>query len=218
MKRLIVGFAAVVVLVGVGQVNGALTVYTDRSSWEAATASFVTEDFNGFTSDVLFSSGVNNAGLIDVLITGNPGVNRIDAPPLGPMFWSGQPIDATAFFLGEADKLGGEFPSLVFPYTIDSFGADWGSTHSLASLTMTVGSTTIVFEDYLPSGLGSGFLGVVSTTPFNQADFNTVLTRSEVFGMDNLGFGPTIPEPTTLAIWGILGAIGLAVGYRRRRA
>ena len=218
MFRLTSCSAVLVVLVGVGQVNGTLTVYTDRSSWEAAMTSFVTEDFNGFASDVLFSSGINNAGLIDVLITGNVGVNRIDAPPLGPEYWSGQPIDDTAFFLGEADRLGGEFPSLVFPYTIDSFGADWGSTHSLGSLTMTVGLTTIVFEDYLPSDVGSGFLGVVSTTPFNQADFSTVLRDSEVFGMDNLSFGTVIPEPSTFILLATAALGLLAYGWRRKRS
>ena len=62
--------------------------------------------------------------------------------------------------------------------------------------------------------LASIDVGLVNTEPQGQP--NTILYGME-FSITGDAPGTVIPEPTTVAIWSLLGGIGLVVGHRRRR-
>lgn len=77
---------------------------------------------------------------------------------------------------------------------------------------------SVVFN---PANDTSAFIGVWSDTAIRQVDI-TELTQDagdEFYGNFYAGFTQLapIPEPSTLAIWSILGGIGLVVGRTRRK-
>jgi hypothetical protein len=186
----------------------AVSVFTNRSAWESAAGSFVTEDFNALTP-FEFSTGLNSVGLIDIDVTGPVAENQLG----GPLTLSGQfAIDGTNHVIGYVLGGGATHPTIIFAGPILGFGADWTSTASGGHLvTMSFDGTTIHFDDYL-SGDGTGFLGVIATNPFTEAVFGTESSSSEGFGMDNLEI---IPEPSAALLLAI-GLAGLAAAGRRR--
>jgi hypothetical protein len=184
----------------------AVTIFTSRSAWESAVGSFVTEDFDAL-APFEFSTGLNSVGLIDVYVTGPDYENQLGGPStLGGQF----AINGTNHLIGHVLDGGTTHPTVIFPYPIIGFAADWRSTTTGGHLlTMTFDNTTIHFDDYL-SDDGTGFLGIKATNTFTQAVFGTETTYAEAFGMDNLSI---TPEPATVTLLG-LGALRL---IRRKR-
>lgn len=201
-----------------------VTVFTNRTSWEAAVGSFVTETFDSL-ADTNFVTGLNDAGLIDVLITGVADDNGIRGAA------SAFDINGTQFLRGETDLSGSDVgvPSLIFASPTSGFAADFTRTIDFARLTVTIGADTIEFDNFL-SGDGTGFLGFVSADPFLRADFSQELTTTtnELFGLDNLSIAAApqagvISEPGTCALLAAgllpLAATGAsALRVRKRKA
>jgi hypothetical protein len=86
-----------------------------------------------------------------------------------------------------------------------------------------VNGTTINFSDYLLSGGGSGFLGIVDSVAFSSIEFGSELTggigaspSGEQFAVDNVRLANGVPEPGALALLG-LGLAGLAASRRRKQ-
>lgn len=180
-------------------VDAAITVYTDRSAWEAAVGgTFLTEDFNAIPDGPL-QLGINDAGLIDIRANG----------AIGQMRWS------SGGLLGETISQDGQTQDLIFPTPVKAFGGDWGDATTNSLLITIVGGETIQFDNYL-SGFGDGFLGVVSTASFTEARISDEGTSgNEVYFLDNVSFSQ-VPEPGTLGV--ALVALGIGrLGRRRRR-
>ncbi len=192
---------------GLNSQVSAATVYTNRSAWESAIGEFVTEDFNTLVP-YGFSTGLNNVGLIDINVTGSVHYNQLGSPStLGSQF----AIDGTNHLIGQVIDGGATHPTIIFPWPIIGFAADWRSTTTGGHLLMlTFDNTTIHFDDYL-SGEGTGFLGVIAANSFTQAVFDTENNNAEAFGMDNLSI---TPEPGMVCL---LGLGGLSLLQRRRR-
>ena len=177
-------------LLAVAQVQAAVTVFTDRPSWEAAVGGgFATEDFDG-VAPYNMGPGPNAAGLIDIFITGaDAGSNAI--------------IDVGGgnhLYQGDVDTSSGRIPSIVFlgtfPLGISGFGADWVDTLTAGQLTVTIESDTINFSDYLVFP-GDGFLGFVADAPFTTATFGTESADGvELFDMDNISINAFSATPT----------------------
>jgi len=191
------------------------TVYTDRSSWESAVASFTTEDFNSVPIGQL-STGVNTVGSIEIEITGPPESNKIEPGS------DSLNINGTTFFQGEADTSGSDagFPTLLFPSPITAFGGDWTETNTSGDLTMTFGGETLLFSDHF-TGDGNGFLGVTTTSSFSEVEFGIEAASSnEIFGLDDLSYtgetGDFTALPTPAAAPAGLAMLGL-LALRRRR-
>lgn len=220
MKTRNVAFAVLTAILGASlatqRASAGLVVFTDRAAFEAAVGSFVTEDFNAL-ADADFSTGLNSAGQVDVLIAGAPGANGIRNGAT-----SGLSIDGSPFFRGETDTSPPDvgFPSLSFRSPVIGFGADFVGTLTAGLLTLTIGADTVEFDDFL-TGDGDGFLGFVADAPFHKARFRQEdPSNNEQFGLDNLSFAPVVaavPEPSTLALSGTAALLGLACALRCRR-
>lgn len=111
--------------------------------------------------------------------------------------------------------------TITFDTATTAFGvdiSDWGDLGTPHSLTATsdTGSFVNYVIDSVPPSNNNGnvqFWGVVDTAGFNSIVIDTGL-GSDRIGLDFAVHQP-VPEPTTLAIFG-LGALGLT-GVRRRR-
>ena len=74
------------------------------------------------------------------------------------------------------------------------------------------------FEDtgILPAGQG----GIFSYNAYINRRFPDFQTNAAAEGFIELAFAPVanpVPEPSTLAIWSLLGVLGIAFGWNRRR-
>lgn len=186
--------------------NAALTFYTDRSSWQSAVGTSTTESFN-FVSPYWLSEGVNNTGLLNIQLIGLAAQSQWNAIDDGTGFHS---MDGSPFYQGGSNVNNGEniisgadFIDIHLPDPVMAFGADFVSTHSGGGLTLSVDGVEYEFGDLLPDGVGTGFLGFISTEPFLTVRLYDNQKR-ETFGLDNVSFTLT-PEPGTLVLF-VLGA------------
>ncbi len=180
-----------------------LTFYTDRSDWEADVNGETVMEFFESDSVGLLVEGVNSAGLIDIeLVNVSPEntYNRIFESER----WSGW----TPYFYG---NLHPDDPdamiNLIFRSSVSAFGGDFGSTHSSDGLWLKINGEPFAFEDdqLLPSGDGSGFLGVISTESFSTVTFFDPVQDGRVgesFKLDNVSFVP-VPEPVSFCFLGL---------------
>lgn len=201
--------------------GAALIVYTDRVSWEGAIGSFSTEDFESAPLGQL-SAGTTDLGLVD--FTFDTGPSNLGPAIVGPSVSNSvngsRQLDGHIFTLNQGG--GGtttpsyhefDFGALVF-----GWGADFRNTLTGDDLIATTAGIDTLFSDHL-TGIGNGFLGVISDTAFSSFRLTTAdasgFSLAEFFWMDDLSFSTSIPEPTSLALL-IAGLAGL--GCLRRRA
>ena len=193
-----------------------ITVYTDRSLWEATVGTFSTEDFNGIANTGQLPANVEHTlGLLTFSYTGAPG--GFPGPGVDAAQFKAIPTKASAG--GGTTDVG--LLVFEFPFAVLAWGADFTGASGSAFLDITMAGVTIALVDHLPSP-GDGFFGIISDTPFNQV----VLSADggagfdEVFFMDNVSFGEQaatpVPEPASLLLFGT-GALVVSARMRRRK-
>jgi hypothetical protein len=192
--------AAIAIWTGAPSITQAASIdtFTDRAAWEAAVGNnFVTEDFNALSNRPL-SVGLNNLGLIDMRINGDVGFSSL-----------------STYFQGDSRSQPGWSQDLVFREPIIGFGGHWNGTTTNALLVAIVSGQTIKFSDHLAYP-GSGFLGVVSDTPFTEARISDEgVYPNETYTLDNLSFATAMPIPPSLYLFGT-GLLVLAEMARRK--
>jgi hypothetical protein len=188
-----------------------LTFYTDRSDWEVAVSGeIVVEDFDAVTPDFLAES-VNDAGLIDIEMLNLALVNRWNSIDNGSDLIDLLSINGTAYYQGQCSPYDLDTTIVLhLPSPVFAFGGDFTSASSSGGLTLEVNGSQHEFSDEMPSSIGTGFLGFISTEAFAAVTLFDA-SNNESFGLDNVSFA--VPEPITL---GLLGLGGLVLRKRRK--
>lgn len=210
--------ACVAVLVATaGQVQAGLITFTNRAAWESAVGSFTTERFNSITADTYFQGTSlsfpdltllhlgNGTALVDAQpYESNPGLADIDGTPRVNLNGIGQSATVSILFNSPVSAVGFD----TVNYDVDN---DFVQAY--------VGSTLV--GNFPPFRDQAGFLGVLETSGnlITRIDITTPFANT-YNAFDNVSFGTsqisTVPEPSSIAVFGI-GACVAGVGVARRR-
>ncbi len=232
-NRLSLVFALIFVLASAVSAQAAFTVYTDQSQWETASGGSSVEDFNSATpetwttsfsksfSDFVLagiseyedSTGDHTVGIYNdnALFSSNYiswiwSINRTPTPPEGIKLTItfSKPRTAVAFDWVDKDNLD------TYSVTID--GTTWNDPPFVSTDNNAAGSS---------GGMGSGFWGVVSDTPFTTITFAPAASGGtcEKVGFDNVRYGAAYGSSAPLPGWAIvlLAAALLSIGWFRVR-
>lgn len=207
--RLLPIFLATATLITAVPVSAALTVYTTRASFLAATGPVTTETFNGATIEASFQSSPVVFGPLSVQGYGDQlDRNFVDIPPYQ---FLGFDVDGTTNLNAFVTEGGG----LVFTFAspITAWGADFAAfQNDVIRSTITAGGVTVT----PPAQVGStgSFYGFISDVAFTTVTFAAV--RNDGFSIDNVSFGGgAVPEPASWAM--LIAGFGLVGAMARRR-
>jgi hypothetical protein len=174
--------------------HAVLTVFTDRTAFLAAAGGTpVNEDFSVAQSFVVgnnFHNGVNYR-----IVGTSAGGNGISGGVLGGDEFTNTSVD------------------YIFPTAVNAWGSDFTGAFTAQGLNFTIDGQTVSLNTALGPP-GTGFFGVVSTTPFTTVDVFSPAPPNEIYSSDNLVYVP-IPEPMSAGV--ALAAIGVTSLRRHRR-
>jgi hypothetical protein len=79
------------------------------------------------------------------------------------------------------------------------------------------GAPTNLFTNFSGGSGNQLFGGVVDSTPFTSVTIRNSAS-GDFIEFDNVRFGAAVPEPTSLSLFALVGAVGLAYARKRRKA
>ena len=206
MNKLLAG--ALVYVLATFNASATLIGFTDRSAWEAAVGgTFTTEDFSSTPSAVYEFSPVD-VGDFTVSVTGSTfGSTWHNISSTGSGGAAFNSVNGTQQLNLATGDIGGT--TLEFDFEIYAFGADWAGVSDSRTTSFLIDG--ILLD--IPS-LTGGFFGFVSDTTLTTNFLTLTAGAADGFGMDNLVYAATVPEPSIMALIG-LGLLGF--GFTRRR-
>ena len=195
------------------------TTYTDRASWEAATGSFSSEDFNSSTQRV-FSTPINESGFNGFDLSGSFDDDTVQIAA----GTASTNINGTQFLRWNGSNVG---PTINFDFNtpVNSFAFDWNDTDPTDSYRLDISDgSSFEAPPFSDSGTGTGFFGIVASDgTFTSASFISTAQGGvvEPFGIDNVAFSSeTVAVPfevsPTLGLF-IVGGIFGVNHWRKRR-
>ncbi len=193
-----------------------IDVYTSRTAWEAAAGTVYIESFDNLPEGFLYP-GTTQLEFVSFYLDAGPSDNGPKIAGTGTYIINGTPFLSGHVFTPGQGGGGTTTPTVhtfTFPTPVTAWGADFEDTLTGDNLRFDFGDQSIAMSAYL-RGSGTGFIGIVSDTPFTELTIRTddaSSSNAEYFGMDDLSFN-AIPEPATL---GML-AFGAAALLPRRR-
>lgn len=197
-------------------------VFTDRAAWLAAVGVAQTEDFESAPVGSILS-GTTNLGLVSLT------TDRYSEFYDLPRIQDGGEVNGTRELRGyitnpDDPEISGEpgfgpnFMTFSFGSPVTAWGGDFASATSGALLTVETAGTVYQMSDFL-SAPGTGFFGIVSSTPFSTITLGKANPlQGEEFSLDNLSFSgasAAAPEPGTLTL--LLGTLSPFVVARIQR-
>jgi hypothetical protein len=195
------------IVTAAAQPAAASTIYTNRTSFEAALASFETETFSSDVANadsITFPSvSISSIGTSPATEAGRSNFNRV----LGGN-WDGQVRSLP-------DRDGYLAITWTFPIAVDGFGATWSGIGSGLTLTGNfdgTGDQAIDLSTHV-NGFGFGFVGVIGSAQFSSIKLTTT-ADTDLIGSDGVTIG-LVPEPST-ALLLASGLLAMAVGLRPR--
>lgn len=221
--RKICTVSAVVCCCAFSNAQSALTTFSDRAMWLAAsgTPDFLV-DFNGFTEDTFFGGAVTlDVGpfSLGASTDSQTTTNLVDVLPYQGSL--SLPGDGTPVANLNVVINGGvitDTAMMTFDVPILAWGAEFGAGNMVGLSLNNADMDTAVVPNNETSSIFFGFTSTqpLSSITFFNADPSTSF-RGDAFWVDNVegvnsGVSPAVPEPTTLALIG-LGLAGL--GFAR---
>ncbi len=202
-----------VMLAAAGQVQGEIVTFTDRFEWESAAGAVTNYDFDSQPTGVF---GYRDFGDFTASPSPSTLVGVVDGS------WPGSIDGTNHLFLTTFST---QSPlTLTFDSPISAFGFDWRTTSFLTNdgFDLAVNGSLLTVS---PGAPASGFFGLIKT---EDGSFTEIMLQDDEdgfglnfgIGLDNVSYGTGAhpnPEPTTLAIWGTLGGLGLIAARRRRK-
>lgn len=188
--------------------SAALIAFTDRADWEAAVSgNFLSEDFSSTSSGDYMTSAID-VGDFTVSMTGSSfGTSWHNISSIGAGGSALNSVDGSQQLNVATGSTGGT--TLEFDFDIYAFGADFAYVSDSRTTSFLIDGVQLDIPY-----LDSEFFGFVSDTAFS-ANFLTLTSGgADGFGMDNLVYAASVPEPGTLALLG-LGLAG--IGFSRKK-
>ncbi|WP_245306251.1 VPLPA-CTERM sorting domain-containing protein [Roseovarius aestuariivivens] len=189
-------------------------MFTDRTTFDAATSNLSLETFNGVSGQPNF---VNTPLVVNDLTLETSGTsvlggerNAIDQPPA--QFVPDFDIDGTAsanILLSAADHVF----SVTFASAVTAFFADFAALNDNQLRTQISVNGTVVTPATTSGNIVRGF-GFTSDTAFTSVRFTYV--DNDGFTMDNVAYGGVAPIPLPASLPLLLAGVG-AFGLLRRR-
>ncbi len=176
--------------------------YTNQAAWAAGTSVTSTLDFNSGSGYVSRGNSYTEGGVTFTAPSGVFSIYDIS-------------YDASYHSSGYLDLQGSPL-SMNFGSGVTAVGFDFGAFYDNAvtlAITLSDGST---FTANAPASAYS-FFGVTTDAPISSISFSTA---NDFTAFDNVSVGTavsSVPEPTSLAMFG-LGAVGLLLAARRKKS
>jgi len=186
-----------------------LTVFTDRTAWEAAVGgSFTEENFDGFTG-VSYEFAPVDVGDFDVSVSGS--TFGFIFHNIGPSSVAAvNDVNGTGQINAATGDTGGT--SLLFDFPITAFGANWAGISDSRITSFDIAGTILAIPN-----LNGGFFGFVSDIAFSGPLLFLSSGGPDGFGIDNVVYSAVaVAEPITLALLGI-GLAGIGLARRRKK-
>jgi hypothetical protein len=202
MRRFVWVVALLGVVVSESTASASITVYTTSAAFTAAVGGPLnTENFN---------AGPTGSAPITV---GAIGISNTGSSLLGvfPNLFSGSGNSVQWTFSGQGPM------TFTFSSPITAFSADFFDVGTVGATTLSValnnGDNAALFTGFTGGFGNQQFRGFISTTPFTTITFSNT-QPGDFVELDNVQFANNIPEPATLAVFGLMA--GGAFGVRRR--
>jgi hypothetical protein len=201
MRRLVWVLALLGAAVSGSTASASITVYTTSASFNAAAGPLPAQNFN--------AGPVGPAPItVGGITISNTGSSIVSVSPA--FYASGNSVQWT--FSGTGAM------TFTFSSPITAFGADFFDVGTVGATTLSValnnGDNAALFTSFTGSGGNQQFRGFISTSPFTSITF-TNTSGGDFVEIDNVLFGNAIPEPATMAVFGLMAAGGV-FGVRRR--
>jgi len=203
----------------------AITGYTTRSGFDAATAGLTTQttDFESVAAGTSFATGTGPAGSGFTLSA----VTGAGTPTVADLFWTTSGTHYLGLDNSDTQFFSGDEVTFSFAQPVRAFGlyVIGGSDLQAGDIQLSAGGTDVLSSGSAEQTDGFGsyayFLGLATdgaSPSFASATLKGLApggTDFFLFAVDDVTLANPVPEPSTVALLS-LGLLGLAASSRRR--